>query len=59
MAVLFCSDVNTVRLQAQHEETDTRIIFLCIENDTNSRDTDILVMLLGHYFKMPCTELWI
>lgn len=55
--------VNTIPLQAWHEEADTRIILHCIENHSDKivvqcRDTDVLVMLLGHYHRMSCTQLW-
>ena len=59
-----CSDVDTVRLEAQHEEADTRMILHCVENHTGkivvqSRDTDVLALLLGHYHRMTCTQLWL
>ena len=57
------SDVDIVRFQAKHEEADTRIILHCIETYTDnivfqSRNTDV-IMLLGHYHRMPCTKLWL
>ena len=57
-----CSDVDTVRLEAQHEEANNRMIFHCVENHTGkivvqSRDTDVLALLLGHYHRMTCTQL--
>ncbi len=58
------SDVDTTQLEARHEEADTRIILHCTEHHTDnvvvqSRDTDVLVLLLGHYHRMPCTNLWL
>ena len=41
------------------------LVLHSIENDIDkivvqSRDTDVLVVLLGHYRrKMPCTQLWL
>ena len=59
-----CSDVDTASLQARHEEADTRIVLHCIEINTDklvvpSRNTDFLVLLLGHFHRMPCTQLWL
>jgi len=58
------SDVDTTQLEARHEEAETRIILLCTEHHTDnvvvqSRDIDVLVLLLGHYHRMPCTNLWL
>ena len=58
------SNVDTVQLEARHEEADTRIVLHCTKNHTDkivvqSRDTDVLVLLLGHYHRMPCTKLWL
>ena len=55
-----CSDADTVRLEAQHEEVDTS----CVENHTRkivvqSRDTDVLALLMDHYHRMTCTQLWL
>ena len=50
------------RLEADHEEADTRLILHCIHAHMESmvvyvRDTDVLVLLLAHYDKMRCTNL--
>lgn len=55
--------VITENLIALHEEADTRIVLLCIENQSSSivvaaRDTDVLVLLLAHFPKMPCSKIW-
>ena len=47
-----------------HEEADTRVVLHSISNSADSlvvyaRDTDILVLLLAHFEKMPCKNLWL
>jgi hypothetical protein len=56
--------MDTVLLQGNHEEADTRVILHCIHTDANiivvtARDTDILVLLLAHFKKMTCLQLWL
>lgn len=56
--------VETEKLEARHEEADTRVIIHCIECKASAivvaaRDTDILVLLLAYFHKMPCTNLWL
>ena len=56
--------VDTSALEAYHEEADTRVVLHCINNSADSvvvyaRDTDILVLLLAHFEKMPCKNLWL
>lgn len=56
--------IETDRLEARHEEADTRVILHCIECKSSkvvvaARDTDILVLLLAHFHKMLCTHLWL
>ena len=56
--------VDTSALEAYHEEADTRVVLHCINNSADSavvyaRDTDILVLLLAHFGKMPCKNLWL
>ena len=58
------ADVDTEPLETQHEEADTRIILHCVENHTGKivvqcRDTDVIALLLGHYHRMTCTQLWL
>ncbi len=41
----------------------TRIVLHCMENQSSSivvtaRDTDVLVLLLAHFPKMPCSKIW-
>ena len=50
--------------EAQHEEADTRIILDCVENHTykivvQCRDTNVIALLLGHYHRMTCIQLWL
>ena len=57
-------NVDTSILEVQHEEVDTRIIWHCIENEVDSlaiqaRYTDILVLLVAHFYWMPCTKVWL
>ena len=54
----------TEKLEAKHEEVDTRVILRCIECRSSTivvaaRDTDILVLLLAHFHKMSCAYLWL
>ena len=56
-------ELDVSELQANHEEADTRLVLHCIHIDADSivvsaRDTDILVLLIAHYSKMKCTQLW-
>ena len=56
--------LDTSALEAYHEEADTRVFLHCINNSADSvvvdaRDTDILVLLLAHFEKMPCKNLWL
>lgn len=48
---------------ATHEEADTRLIFHCAKSslDTivvSARDTDVLLLLIAHAPRIPCTNLW-
>jgi hypothetical protein len=57
-------DVDTKRLEAKHEEGDTRIILHCMEIDSDvivvqARDTDVFILLLANFHWMPCRQLWI
>ena len=56
--------VQTEKLQAKHEEADTRVILHCVESQASTvvvaaRDTDILVLLLAHFSRMSCDKLWL
>ena len=56
--------LDTSALEGYHEEPDTRVVLHCINNSADSvvvyaRDTDILVLLLAHFEKMPCKNLWL
>jgi hypothetical protein len=55
--------LDTSALQSNHEEADTRLVPHCINIDADSsvvlsRDTDVLVLLISHFSKMKCTQLW-
>ena len=54
-------EVDTSKFETCHEEADTRIVLHCVQNPADSivvqaRDTDILVLLIAHYHRMPCTK---
>ena len=51
------------QLSSNHEEADTRLILHAIVSNykyivISSRDTDVLVLLLSHFHKTNCKELW-
>jgi hypothetical protein len=55
--------VDVEHLEARHEEADTRIILHCVNSQAASivvsaRDTDVLVLLLAHFHRMPCQKVW-
>ena len=55
--------LNTTALESTHEEADTRIIVHCIHSSAetvvvSARDTDVLLLLLAHFNKMKCKQLW-
>jgi hypothetical protein len=55
--------LNTEMLCGKHEEADTRIILHCIHTDARivvvlAHDTDVLVLLITHFSKMKCQQLW-
>lgn len=57
-------NVDVMKLQARHEEADTRIIVHCVQNQSGNivvqaRDTDVLILLLAHYHKFSCDKLWL
>ena len=54
---------NASQLSSNHEEADTRLIHHAIVSNykyiaISSRDTDVLLLLLSHFHKINCTELW-
>ena len=64
MAVFIKSRVDRDKLKARHEEADTRLILHCTEKQAPSiviaaRDTDVLVLLLAHFHKMPSDKVWL
>ena len=51
-------NIDATLFEAKHEEADTRIILHCIRSEARTivvaaRDTDILILLLAHFHKMP------
>ena len=55
--------LDTTALECTHEEADTRIIVHCIHSSAetvvvSARDTDVLLLLLAHFNKMKCKQLW-
>ena len=57
-------EVITDTLKAQHEEADTRMILHCTQTQASSiviatRDTDVLVLLLAHFHKIPSDKVWL
>ena len=51
-------------LQASHEEAVSRLVFHCLHADAktvvvSSNDTDVLLLMLSHFHKMQCQQLWI
>jgi len=56
------SDVST--LSATHEEADTRIIVHASQSNQKTvvvcaRDTDVILLLLHHYQRIKCDEVWV
>jgi hypothetical protein len=50
-------------LAATHEEADTRIVLHGINNDcsnvvVSARDTDVLLMMVSHFPRFRCQNLW-
>ena len=49
--------------RSNHKEADTRLILHAIVSNykyivVSSRDTDVLVLLVSHFHKTNCNELW-
>ena len=58
-----CDNIDISKLSSTQEEADTRLILHAINSNYNyivvsSRDTDVLVLLISHFHRMNCTELW-
>ncbi|KAK3885189.1 hypothetical protein Pcinc_010581 [Petrolisthes cinctipes] len=54
---------DTDSLEAKHEEADTRIILHCIRSRVetivvSARDTDVLILLIAYFHRMPCQQIW-
>ena len=53
-----------VPLVANHEEADSRIVLHAVNMTSdmvivNSTDTDVLILLVSHFSKMKCKDLWL
>ena len=51
-------------LKADHEEADTRLILHCIQAPVktivvSARDTDVLLLLVAHFDRIGCTDLYL
>lgn len=58
------TDIDLESLAAKHEEADTRVIVHCIESQSSAivvaaRDTAILLLLIAHFHKIPCSKVWL
>ena len=58
------SEMDITALQAYHEEADTRIVLHCVHSSAEflvvaSPDTDVLILLIAHFGKMKCKQLWL
>jgi len=58
------SEIDVSMLRSDHEEADTRVILHCIHSAADhivvlARDTDIAILLLAHFIKIPCETLWL
>ncbi|KAG1682470.1 Retinal homeobox protein Rx1 [Nymphon striatum] len=58
------ANMNTDLLESTHEEADTRVVLHCIHSNeqtivVTARDTDILILLLAHFNKLTCSQLWL
>ncbi|KAG1664565.1 Coiled-coil domain-containing protein 186 [Nymphon striatum] len=54
--------LDTKALESTHKEADTRIILHCIHTTAeivvSACNTDVLLLLLAHFSKIKCNELW-
>ncbi|KAG1701285.1 SH3 and multiple ankyrin repeat domains protein 1 [Nymphon striatum] len=58
------ANMNTDLLERTHEEADTRVVLHCIHSNeqtivVTARDTDILILLVAHFNKLTCSQLWL
>ena len=58
------SEMDITALQGYHEEADTRIVLHCVHSSAEflvvaSPDTDVLILLIAHFGKMKCKQLWL
>ena len=56
--------MTTTLLEGNHEEAETRVVLHCIHSNAqtivvSARDTDILILLLAHFSKCTCLQLWL
>ncbi|MGH0136162.1 UNVERIFIED_CONTAM: hypothetical protein FKN15_025588, partial [Acipenser sinensis] len=56
-------DLDIQKLQANHEEADTRLVLHYMHTSGKSVvesacDTDVLVLLVAHFHKMKCKNMW-
>ncbi|RXM29763.1 hypothetical protein EOD39_8503 [Acipenser ruthenus] len=56
-------DLDIHQLQANHEEADARPVLHCMHTSAESvvvspRDTNVLVLLVAHFHKMKCKNMW-
>ena len=56
--------MSTALLEGNHKEADTRVVLHCIHSNAqtivvSARDTDILILLLAHFNKCTCLQLWL
>ncbi|KAL9966179.1 hypothetical protein ACROYT_G024217 [Oculina patagonica] len=57
------SNIDIRGLKGFHEEADTRMILHCVHSDAeflvvSSQDTDVFLLLVSHFDKMSCKQLW-
>ncbi|KAG1647324.1 Down syndrome cell adhesion molecule-like protein 1 [Nymphon striatum] len=58
------ANMYTDLLERTHEEADTRVVLHCIHSNeqtivVTASDTDILILLLAHFNKLTCSQLWL
>ena len=56
-------NIDLTGLKGCHEEADTRMILHCLHSDAEClvvlcQDTDVLLLLIAHYDRMRCKQLW-
>ena len=55
-------NIDITKLNSTHEEADTRLILHIINCErkyitVQSKDTDVLVLLISHFYKINCIQL--